>query len=139
MPALDEYHDAVKNALVKDGWTITHDPLTLFVGSERLHIDLGAERVIAADRGAEKIAVEIKTFSGTSKVAELEAAAGQYVIYRVALRRNEPARLLYLAVPEEILVNLFQNRELWKAFIQDESVRLVGYDPDKEEVVQWIP
>ncbi len=29
MPARDFYHDAVKNALTKDGWTITHDPLTL--------------------------------------------------------------------------------------------------------------
>ncbi|MCP5029653.1 MAG: fatty-acid synthase, partial [Actinomycetia bacterium] len=29
MPAKDLYHDVVKNALVKDGWEITHDPLTL--------------------------------------------------------------------------------------------------------------
>ena len=27
MPAKDIYHDTVKNALIKDGWTITHDPL----------------------------------------------------------------------------------------------------------------
>ncbi|MGD2183210.1 element excision factor XisH family protein [Lusitaniella coriacea LEGE 07167] len=26
MPAKDTYHDAVKNALIKDGWTITADP-----------------------------------------------------------------------------------------------------------------
>jgi len=24
MPAKDIYHDQVKNALIKDGWTITH-------------------------------------------------------------------------------------------------------------------
>ena len=29
MPALDIYHDAMKNALVKDGWTISHDPFHL--------------------------------------------------------------------------------------------------------------
>jgi hypothetical protein len=27
MPAKDIFHDAVKIALQKDGWTITHDPL----------------------------------------------------------------------------------------------------------------
>ncbi len=26
MPAQDLYHNIVKNALLKDGWTITHDP-----------------------------------------------------------------------------------------------------------------
>jgi hypothetical protein len=29
MPAKDIYHDTVKNGLVKDGWTITHDPLRI--------------------------------------------------------------------------------------------------------------
>jgi hypothetical protein len=29
MPARALYHDAVKSALIKDGWKITHDPLTL--------------------------------------------------------------------------------------------------------------
>jgi hypothetical protein len=27
MPAKDKYHEAVKTALIKDGWTITDDPL----------------------------------------------------------------------------------------------------------------
>lgn len=27
--AKDLYHNAVRNALIKDGWTITHDPLRL--------------------------------------------------------------------------------------------------------------
>jgi hypothetical protein len=28
MPAKDSFHNIVKNALVKDGWKITHDPFT---------------------------------------------------------------------------------------------------------------
>lgn len=32
MAARDVFHEAVKNALVKDGWTITHDPLALPFG-----------------------------------------------------------------------------------------------------------
>ena len=29
MPAKDIYHDNCKQALIKDGWTITHDPYLL--------------------------------------------------------------------------------------------------------------
>jgi hypothetical protein len=42
MPARDIYHNQVKNALIKDGWTITHDPLKLEIGSKDLFVDLGA-------------------------------------------------------------------------------------------------
>ena len=59
MPATDVYHDRVKNALVKDGWTITHDPYTLSFGLKNVFVDLGAERLLAAEKGQEKIAVEI--------------------------------------------------------------------------------
>ncbi|CCQ59468.1 hypothetical protein CWATWH0005_1292 [Crocosphaera watsonii WH 0005] len=34
MPAKDIYHDAVKNALIKDGWKITDDPLILSIGKK---------------------------------------------------------------------------------------------------------
>jgi hypothetical protein len=43
MPARDFYHDTVKNVLIKDGWTITHDPFPLRYGIRRLYADLGAE------------------------------------------------------------------------------------------------
>ncbi len=105
MPALDHYHEAVRNALIKDGWTITDDPLTLTVGADRIPIDLAAERVIAAYKGVRKIAVEIKTFAGASRIADLESALGQYVLYRMALRRAEPDRELFLAVPQPVVIN----------------------------------
>ncbi len=38
MPARDLYHDIVRTALVKDGWTITHDPLTLRWGRTDLFV-----------------------------------------------------------------------------------------------------
>lgn len=68
MPALDTYHEAVKSALIKDGWTITHDPLRLAVGPRGVYIDLGAERLLAAERGTEMIAVEVKSFVGPSEI-----------------------------------------------------------------------
>lgn len=95
--------------------------------------------MLAASKGSQKIAVEIKTFIGTSRIADLEGAVGQYIVYRMALRRIEPERLLYLAVPQPILANLFQARELWRAFLVDEGGKVFGYDVDTEEIVQWEP
>jgi hypothetical protein len=85
MSAKDVYHSAVRSALIKEGWTITHDPLTVEFEDVTLFVDLGAEQVIAAERGAEKIAVEIKSFIRESMVSEFHAAAGQFINYRLAL------------------------------------------------------
>ena len=49
-----------------------------------LQIDLGAERLIAAEKGIEKIAVEVKSFVGSSKIEDLRDAVGQFVIYRLS-------------------------------------------------------
>ena len=68
MPTRDAIHDAVKNALTKEGWVITDDPYTIEYEDATVFIDLGAERVIAAERNGEKIAVEIKSFVGPSAI-----------------------------------------------------------------------
>src|SRR5947209_1000317 len=108
MPARDVYHDAVRNALVKDNWTITHDPLRLQFGSKDLYIDLGAEQVLAAEKTGRRIAVEIKSFLGGSPVTDLERALGQYILYHDILARIEPDRVLYLAVHQTVFLNLFE-------------------------------
>jgi hypothetical protein len=95
MPARDVFHDAVRNALIKDGWTITHDPYKITVGQANVYVDLGAERILAAEKGAERIAVEVKSFQGSSEVRDLEVALGQYVFYRSLIARIEPERKLY--------------------------------------------
>ena len=79
--AKDIYHDIVKTALEKDAWRITDDPLTLRVGRRDLFIDLGAEKLFAAEREGKKIAVEIKSFVSQSPVKDLENALGQYMLY----------------------------------------------------------
>ena len=68
--AKDIIHDQVKNALIKDGWTITHDPFTMKYGDARLFADLAAERTLAAKRNGEQIIVEIKSFLGASLVPD---------------------------------------------------------------------
>jgi hypothetical protein len=74
MSAKDTYHNCVRNALVKDGWTITHDPYTMTFGQKDVFVDLGAERLLAAEKGAERIAVEVKSFQGPSDIRDLELA-----------------------------------------------------------------
>ena len=81
MSAKDIFHNNVVNALIKDGWRITNDPLKLQWGNKDLYVDLGAEKLIAAQKGDEKIAVEIKSFVGNSQVADLQQALGQYTLY----------------------------------------------------------
>lgn len=76
MPARDRDHDSVRAALVTDGWIITGDPLRLQYAGDDLYVDLAAERLIAAERGERRIAVEIKSFSGPSEMADLHTAVG---------------------------------------------------------------
>ncbi len=64
MSARDIYHDTVKLALEKDGWAITHDPFPLQIGKKRLSADLGAERLISAEKELRKIV----TFPSSSQL-----------------------------------------------------------------------
>src|SRR5437588_12376174 len=99
MPARNIHHNAVIQALQADGWTITHDPLLIQYGDRRLFIDLGAERgTIGAERGGERIAVEIASFVADSPVRDLQEAVGHFIVYRTLLAQPEPQRSLYLAV-----------------------------------------
>lgn len=78
MPAKDIFHEAVRIGLEKEGWVITDDPLRIEVGDVEMYIDLGAEQVVAAEREGEKIAVEIKSFIGTSNIFQFHQAIGQF-------------------------------------------------------------
>lgn len=138
MPALDRFHTAVRTALLKEGWTITHEPYTLTTKSRTLFVDLGAEFVLGAEKDTRQIAVEIKTFSGKSEVADLEGAMGQFIVYRSTMRRHDPTRQLYLAVPEAALSGIFME-EIGQNLIEDGLVLLIGYDPTDEVITQWIP
>jgi hypothetical protein len=107
--AKDVFHQQVKNALIKDGWNITHDPLTIRISEAvKLQIDLAAETTIAAERDSEKIAVEIKSFVGDSDISAFHTALGQYLNYCQALEEQEPDRMVYLAIPLETYQDFFQ-------------------------------
>ncbi|WP_255603813.1 XisH family protein [Oscillochloris sp. ZM17-4] len=90
MPARDIYHRTVKQALIKAGWEITHDPLRLQWGSKDMYIDLGAETLVAAEQQGRKIAVEIKSFLGPSEIEDLRNALGQFILYRTIMQTTDP-------------------------------------------------
>lgn len=138
MPARDTYHDVVVKALTADGWTITHDPLPLVYGDQDLYVDLGAERgAIAAERGSQRIAVEIKSFLSRSAVEDFQNAIGQFIIYRNILRVTEPERTLFLAVPNRTYEG-FLSRQFGQFILQDERVPLIVFDPKSERILKWI-
>ncbi|BAY93887.1 MULTISPECIES: XisH family protein [unclassified Tolypothrix] len=138
MPAKDVFHQVVKTALQKDGWQITKDPLTISVGGVNLSIDLAAEKLIAAERQGQKIAVEVKSFlQQSSAISEFHTALGQFINYRGALRRLQPERILYLAVPLTTYNTFFQ-LDFPKDMIAENQVKMLIYDVEQEVIFQWI-
>ena len=138
MPAKDIYHDTVKRALQKDGWIITHDPFPLQIGRKRLSADLGAERLINAEKGTQKIIVEVKSFVGRSDVRDLEQALGQYILYREVLNEMRIDRSLYLAISQPIFNSVF-TIELGQVLLKNQIIKLIVFDDKSEAIVQWIP
>jgi hypothetical protein len=137
MPAKDVYHNAVKTALVKDGWTITADPYTIKFEELQLFADLGAGRTVIAQRNQQEIIVEIKSFIGRSLIHDLQNALGQYIIYRTLLSVTNPTYKVYLAISQEIYENFFSQVAI-KFIIQHNQVALLVVNIDTEEVIQWI-
>lgn len=136
MPAKDAFHEVVKIALQKDGWQITHDPYTLQAGTLELYIDLGAEKVVAAQKDGQKIAVEIKSFIGPSKISEFYTALGQFISYRAALQQQEADRILYLAVPSNVYDSFFTMGFI-QSLLKQNQVHIVIYNTAEEAIAQW--
>lgn len=137
MAQLDKIHEAVKNALIKDGWTITADPFRIEFAEYRLYADLSAERPIAAIRENEKIVVEIKSFLNRSSVSDFETALGQYTIYKRLLAKLEPETKLFLAISEATYSDFFV-LEATQFIIKEEKVSLFTVNLTNEEIERWI-
>ncbi|MEA5602720.1 XisH family protein [Nostoc sp. UHCC 0252] len=138
MAAKDKFHAVVRIALEKEQWKITDDPLRLEVGGTKFEIDLGAKQLLAAERGEEKIAVEIKTFLSDSPLTDYHAALGQFLNYRLALEITDPTRILHLAVPIGVYEAFFK-REFAQISVERYQIKQIIYDPIQEVIVQWIP
>ena len=135
--ARDKFHQEVRVALENDGWQITDDPLYLKVGQIPVHIDLGAEKVIGAERNGEKIAIEIKTFGLASFITALYEAIGKYIIYRIALEQMQSDRVLYLAMPYKVYTK-FCEELLVKTAFQRYDFKILLYKTDTKKQIEWV-
>ncbi|HEY9830405.1 MAG TPA: element excision factor XisH family protein [Stenomitos sp.] len=108
------------------------------MGKKRLSADLGAERLISAEKGIQKIVVEVKSFVGQSDVKDLEQALGQYILYRQILNEMGIERILYLAVSRPTFNSVF-TIELGQVLLKNQIIRLIVFDEQREAIAQWIP
>lgn len=131
--AKDIYHSTVKTALEKDGWTITNDPLTLKIGGRSTFIDLGAEKLFAAEKAGQLIAVEVKSFISPSRVKDLE----QYIMYSQILEKQNFSRSLYLAISQSVFLD-FLSEELPQLMIKLNNLKILVFSIEAEEIKQWI-
>ncbi len=137
MARKDFYHDAVRRALEKDGWNITDDPLLVPAGKRELKIDLGAEQLLGAERGDEKIAVEIKSFLNLSHLHDFYEALGQFKFYWYALQKFEPTRKLFLAVSTDTYQNFF-DESFVREVVEAESLHIIVFNPLDDTIDSWI-
>lgn len=137
MPAEDKIHSAVRNALIKDGWTITQEPFTIEYESDRFYADICAFREEDADATRRVIVVEVKSFAGASPMREFELALGQYEIYRDLLEMNALDYALYLAIDSDAYRKL-SLRPTFRLICTRHCVALLIVEAQTEEIVQWI-
>ena len=102
-----------------------------------MFVDLGAKKLLAAEREGQRIAVEIKSFVGKSLVKDWENAIGQYSLYLKILSKREPDRALYLAITEEIYTSFFQE-DIVQVVLEDRTIKIIVIDPIQEVVTRWI-
>ncbi len=107
-PARSRHHNTVREAIHRDGWTITQDPFPLSPRHRREADDADvAPTLIAAERNGRRIAIEIATLQGASPTADLREAAGRFVVTRALLQAADPNRQLYLAVSRRVYDRVF--------------------------------
>jgi XisH protein len=108
-----------------------------FNPKRQLKIDLGAERLLGAQKDNKRIAVEIKTFLAPSALSEFHSALGQFLNYRLALKLKQPDRELFLAIPQDIYQTFFVE-EFTQLSIFEYNLKIITFSLDGKEILQWI-
>jgi hypothetical protein len=136
--AKDAFHKVAREALENAGWSITHDPYPLVLQKDvaEYEIDLGAERLLAAEKGLEKIVVEVKSLTKSSLLHEFHSVIGQYLVYQYSLKLLEVDRKLYLAIPK------FGQNKLNKIppllnMIKNFNIKIICFDNETKTIVSW--
>ena len=135
MPAKDRYHDAVKRALIKAGWTIEEEQFTLTVDKRNLWID------IQASKGEPQliILIEVKELADVDSAIEaLANALGKYELYRLALQVSKLDYPLYMAVTKQSYDGIL-SESIGQLVLGYARIPLIVFDAETEEIIQWIP
>ena len=133
MPARDRYHNNVKNALVKDGWPITHDPYRLVVQSWTL----GDDNMLAAEKDGTNIAVQRRWIDPNSEFEDMSQTVGQYLLFQSALQRLDPGRTLFLAISPKTHPMLFDD-SLLMPLLGDCGLHMLHFSEDVHQANVWI-
>ncbi len=135
MPAKDRYHDTVKRALGKDGWTIDDEQITLTVEQRNLWIDLQASKT----EPRLVILIEVKELAEVDSAVEaLANALGKFELYRLAIRAANLAFPLFLAVTKDAYDGILSER-IGRLALEHAQIPLIVFDATREEIVEWIP
>jgi hypothetical protein len=102
----------------------------------KLQIDVGAERLLAAQKGDDKIAVEIKSFIGANDLEDLYQALGQFILYRKALSVKDPERRLFLSIRVETYQQMFADEE-GESLRAEVGINILVVHTNLEEIVLW--
>ncbi|MGH9837435.1 MAG: element excision factor XisH family protein [Blastocatellia bacterium] len=130
-------YEAVKQALISDGWQITNEPFVMAYTDVRWSADLGAEKATATATGSRKIVVEIANLEGVSFIGRFHEETGRYGNYRSLLKAIDPERPIYLAIPSKVYESHFTNQAI-RAIVTDRRIGLMVYDSERQEIVQWV-
>ncbi len=138
--ARDLFHDSFRRALEKDGWTVTHDPFPFRVLGVEGEIDLGAEKIIGAEKSEgghmRQIVVEIKSFIGASFMRDFHVAVGQYTNYKIFIGVAEAERQLYLAVTQTVFSRRFTIPGV-QLVLRIAGIKVVTFDEKTETITSW--
>jgi len=137
MARRDVIHDAVKEALIKDGWRITADPYRIVYKDATLEADMRADKLIAATRENHSIIIEVKSFLQRSFIHEFLAACGQYQADSFLLQEKGQTEAVYMAVSDVVYRNEFRSDAV-QVLVRRFGLRLLIVDTESEAIVQWV-
>ncbi len=137
MPKKDNFHETVKTALETEGWRVTNDPLFVPTkGGTNFFIDLGAERILCAEKEGSNIAIEIKSFNSNSPMYSFYEILGQFLVYKIALSEQKKPWDLFIAMPDIGFKKLDESLVFNQA-MQQYGMQFILVSPISKSIVEW--
>lgn len=137
MPRKDTFHQTVKEALEKDNWVITHDPLFVPTeGGNNFFIDLGSEKIVGIKKEGRQIAVEIKSFDENNPMYDFYEILGQFLIYNIALSEQFLHWELFIAMSKTGYYKL-KEAPIFNKAMQQFNMQFIIIDKVSKTIIEW--